>query len=143
MVSLVHTARNPYHAEILETLVTLAVVNDSLPLRTVDMSCNVCGSAEDVGLGIILAVSDGDDDDDGMVEVKLAEACEVRLTLVEEAFTKMDEGRGDTERAGTEVDTPLVDNDVKEMTVPFASSTPGCKFSEDEALTNTACEPRQ
>lgn len=56
-VSRQYDAMNAYHAEIFDTLVTLAVINDSLRLRTADMSCNVSESTEEVGLG-------ADDDND-------------------------------------------------------------------------------
>lgn len=123
----------------------LAVMNDSLPLRTVDIACNVCESTEDVGVGTMVVVLDGDDDDDDddMAEVELAEMFEVELATVEGVLGRMDEDVVDAEKCVAKIDAALADEVVKAGTVLFAPNVPCCKLSKDEAAANIACEHRQ
>lgn len=120
----------------------LAVMNDSLPWRTVDIACNVCESREDVGAGTMVVVLDGDSDND-MTEVELAEIFEVELATAKGVFGRMDEDVADVEKCVAKIDAPLADEVVEARTVLFAPNVPCCKLSKDEAAANIACEHRQ
>lgn len=120
----------------------LAVMNDSLPLRTVDIACNVCESTEDVGVGTMVVVLDGDNDDD-MAEAELAEMFEVELATAKGVFGRVDEEVVDAEKYVAKIDAALADEVVKAGTVLFAPNVPCCKLSKDEAAANIACEHRQ
>lgn len=118
----------------------LAVMNDSLPLRTVDIACNVCESTKDVGVGtmVVLVVLDND-----TAEVELADMFEVELVTVEGVFGRMDEDVAEAENCVAKIDPPLADEIVEARTVLFAPNVPCCKLSKDEAAANIACEHRQ
>lgn len=120
----------------------LAVMNDSLPSRTVDIACNVCESTEDVGEGAVVVVLDGDGDAD-IAGVELAEMFEVELARVEGVFGRMDEDVAEAETCVAKIGAPLVDEIVKARTVLFAPNVPCCELSTTEAAANIACEHRQ
>lgn len=102
----------------------LAVMNDSLPLRTVDIACNVCESTEDVEVGTTVVVLDGNGDD-GIAEVELAEMFEVELATFEGVFGGMDEDVAEAENCVAKIDALLTDEVVEARAdVLFAPNVP-------------------